>query len=90
MPQIQKNVRMLNGARPLEKDPIRRKIDDASRMLGSRGRLVVRASGTEPLVRVMAEGDDRELISGDRRRTRRRHHAKPRPRGTLEMAGPAC
>jgi phosphoglucosamine mutase len=64
VPQIQKNVRMLNGARPLEKEPVRRKIDDASRMLGSRGRLVVRASGTEPLVRVMAEGDDRELISG--------------------------
>jgi phosphoglucosamine mutase len=64
VPQILKNVRTGNGARPLEKEPIRRKIDDASRKLGDRGRLVVRASGTEPLVRVMAEGDDRELISG--------------------------
>ncbi len=64
VPQILKNVRTGNGARPLEKEPIRRKIDDANRKLGDRGRLVVRASGTEPLVRVMAEGDDRELISG--------------------------
>ena len=38
-------------------------IDDASGRLGEHGRLVVRPSGTEPVIRVMAEGDDREMIT---------------------------
>ena len=38
-------------------------IDDATGRLGSHGRLVVRASGTEPVIRVMAEGDDRDMIA---------------------------
>ena len=64
LPQILKNVRTVNGARPLDNDRVRRRIDDASKKLGQQGRLVVRASGTEPVVRVMAEGDDREMIVG--------------------------
>jgi len=64
LPQILKNVRMKNGARPLENDGVKRRIDDASKALGQRGRLVIRASGTEPVIRVMAEGDDHDLILG--------------------------
>jgi phosphoglucosamine mutase len=64
LPQILKNVRTGNGVRPLDNDQVRRKIADANEKLGACGRLVVRASGTEPVIRVMAEGDDRELISG--------------------------
>jgi phosphoglucosamine mutase len=62
LPQILKNVRTGSGKRPLDNDSVRKKIEDANRRLGTSGRLVVRASGTEPLVRVMAEGEDRELI----------------------------
>jgi phosphoglucosamine mutase len=64
LPQILKNVRTGNGSRPLDDDQVRRRIADANEKLGERGRLVVRASGTEPVVRVMAEGDDRDLIVG--------------------------
>jgi phosphoglucosamine mutase len=64
LPQVLKNVRTGNGTLPLDSDRVRRKIADANEKLGERGRLVVRASGTEPVVRVMAEGDDRELILG--------------------------
>jgi phosphoglucosamine mutase len=63
-PQILKSVRTGNGKRPLDNDGVRKKIEDANRRLGASGRLVVRASGTEPVVRVMAEGEDRELILG--------------------------
>jgi phosphoglucosamine mutase len=64
LPQILKNVRTDNGKRPLESDSVKRTIDEANRKLKERGRLVVRASGTEPVVRVMAEGDDRDFIVG--------------------------
>ncbi len=37
-------------------------IDEAKERLGGQGRLVIRPSGTEPLIRVMAEGDDRGLV----------------------------
>jgi phosphoglucosamine mutase len=64
LPQILKSVRTGNGKRPLDSDSVKRTIDEANRKLKERGRLVVRASGTEPVVRVMAEGDDRDLIVG--------------------------
>ena len=64
LPQILKNVRTGNGERPLDNDGVKRDIDDANRKLKERGRLVVRASGTEPVIRVMAEGDDHDLIAG--------------------------
>jgi phosphoglucosamine mutase len=64
LPQVLKNVRTGSGKRPLDNDGIRTKIEDANQRLGATGRLVVRASGTEPLVRVMAEGEDRDLILG--------------------------
>jgi phosphoglucosamine mutase len=57
VPQLLKNVRF-NGGAPLEQDNVRAVIAGAESELGDRGRLVIRKSGTEPLIRVMAEGDD--------------------------------
>ncbi|PSM19035.1 MULTISPECIES: phosphoglucosamine mutase [Nitratireductor] len=61
VPQILKNVRF-NGGKPLETDQVRAVIRDAESRLGATGRLVIRPSGTEPLIRVMAEGDDPSLV----------------------------
>jgi phosphoglucosamine mutase len=61
VPQVLKNVRF-TGGKPLESDPVRAAIEDARGRLGNTGRLVIRPSGTEPLIRVMAEGDDRTLV----------------------------
>ena len=57
VPQLLKNVRF-SGGKPLEAVPVKAAIAAAEAELGGRGRLVIRASGTEPLIRVMAEGDD--------------------------------
>ncbi|WP_108658535.1 phosphoglucosamine mutase [Acuticoccus kandeliae] len=61
VPQILKNVRF-NGGKPLESDVVAGAIDAAKERLGKSGRIVVRPSGTEPLIRIMAEGDDAGLI----------------------------
>lgn len=61
LPQILKNVRYKQG-RPLEEKPVVSAIEAAKQMLGEGGRLVIRPSGTEPVIRVMAEGDDRDLV----------------------------
>jgi phosphoglucosamine mutase len=61
VPQLLQNVRFDKG-KPLEDPSVKAAIDDASRRMGNRGRVLVRASGTEPLVRVMAEGDDEGLV----------------------------
>ncbi len=61
LPQVLENVRY-KGGRPLEKKSVRTAIDDARGELGKSGRLVIRPSGTEPVIRVMAEGDDEKLI----------------------------
>jgi phosphoglucosamine mutase len=57
VPQLLKNVRF-SGGKPLEADSVKRVIADAEGELNGRGRLVIRPSGTEPVIRVMAEGDD--------------------------------
>ncbi len=57
VPQLLKNVRF-DGASPLEDATVKAVIADAETQLAGTGRLVIRASGTEPLIRVMAEGDD--------------------------------
>ncbi|MDC0886695.1 phosphoglucosamine mutase [Altererythrobacter sp.] len=57
VPQVLKNVRY-EGGRPLEKDSVQAAITDAEKALNGKGRLVIRPSGTEPVIRVMAEGDD--------------------------------
>jgi phosphoglucosamine mutase len=61
LPQILENVRYANGS-PLEQDAVRKAIDVGLKRLGSQGRLVIRPSGTEPVIRVMAEGDDERLV----------------------------
>jgi len=61
VPQLLKNVRFGGGA-PLETDSVKAAIAEAESELGGRGRLVIRKSGTEPLIRVMAEGDDPVLV----------------------------
>jgi phosphoglucosamine mutase len=61
LPQILKNVRARAG-KPLEEAHVMRAIEAAGQKLGASGRLVIRPSGTEPVIRVMAEGDDRALI----------------------------
>lgn len=60
-PQMLENVRIKRGIAPLENDAVRSAISAGEEQLGKAGRLVVRASGTEPVIRVMAEGD-RKLI----------------------------
>lgn len=61
-PQTLKNVRFTAGTQPLEKPEVKRAIADAQARLGNDGRVLVRPSGTEPLIRVMVEGKDGALI----------------------------
>ena len=61
LPQILKNVRF-NGADPLAEASVARAIAAGEAKLGKSGRLLVRKSGTEPVIRVMGEGDDRQLV----------------------------
>ena len=55
VPQLLKNVRYSGGA-PLEAETVKKAIAEGEKKFGKNGRLVIRASGTEPLIRVMAEG----------------------------------
>ena len=61
LPQMLKNVRF-SGGDPLEADLVRNRIAAAEAELDGRGRLLIRKSGTEPLIRVMAEADDPALV----------------------------
>jgi phosphoglucosamine mutase len=61
LPQVLKNVHYKNG-KPLEHVTVRTAILDAEQRLNGHGRLLVRPSGTEPVIRVMGEGDDRALV----------------------------
>jgi phosphoglucosamine mutase len=62
LPQLLKNVRFQGGA-PLDAQPVQAAIADAEARLSGTGRLVIRKSGTEPLIRVMAEGEDAALVT---------------------------
>jgi phosphoglucosamine mutase len=62
MPQILRKVPFGNGAQPLDDDRVKQSIAEGEARLGKTGRLVIRKSGTEPVVRVMAEGEDADLI----------------------------
>ncbi len=62
VPQVLKNVRFDDG-KPLEDKKVMASIADAEKRLGNQGRLVIRPSGTEPLIRVMAEGDDASMVN---------------------------
>ena len=61
LPQVLKNVRYQKG-KPLENARVRSAIATAEKKLGRAGRLIVRPSGTEPVIRVMGEGDDKSLV----------------------------
>ncbi len=61
MPQVLKNVRYGTG-KPLDNPSVRSAITAAEKQLNGYGRLLVRPSGTEPVIRVMGEGDDRERV----------------------------
>ena len=62
LPQLLKNVRFAGGTEPLEADSVRKRIAAAEAELEGKGRIVIRKSGTEPLIRVMAEGDDPAVV----------------------------
>ena len=61
IPQLLQNVRFSSG-KPLEEATVIEAIKDGESRLGQSGRIVIRPSGTEPLIRVMAEGDDKTLV----------------------------
>jgi hypothetical protein len=61
LPQILKNVRYASG-KPLDNPSVQSVIAAQEGRLNGHGRLLIRASGTEPVIRVMGEGDDRELV----------------------------
>ena len=61
LPQLLKNVRF-NGGSPLENSDVKAAIADAESKLGKSGRVLIRKSGTEPLIRVMAEGEDLAVV----------------------------
>lgn len=61
IPQLLQNVRFSSGT-PLEEVSVIEAIKEGESRLGTKGRLVIRPSGTEPLIRVMAEGDDKGLV----------------------------
>jgi len=61
LPQVLRNVRF-NGGRPLEDDTVKEAICEGEARLSDAGRVLIRPSGTEPVIRVMAEGDDSGLV----------------------------
>jgi phosphoglucosamine mutase len=61
VPQVLKSV-ATNGGSPLDDEKVAAVIEKNRLRLGNEGRLLIRASGTEPVVRVMAEGDDETLV----------------------------
>lgn len=62
VPQLLKNVRYGAGQTPLETESVKSAIADAEARLNNSGRLLIRKSGTEPLIRVMAECEDADLL----------------------------
>ncbi|MCP5381276.1 MAG: phosphoglucosamine mutase [Kordiimonadaceae bacterium] len=62
-PQLLKNVRYKEGDEPLENSHVKQAICDGESSLNGDGRVVIRKSGTEPLIRVMVEGSDDNLIT---------------------------
>ncbi len=63
VPQLLKNVRYARGKQPLDADSVKAAIADGERELNGTGRLVIRPSGTEPVIRVMAEGDNGDTVT---------------------------
>ena len=64
LPQLLKNVRYrADAALPLEQAAVKAAIQAGEAELTGKGRLLIRKSGTEPLIRVMAEGEDEALVA---------------------------
>jgi phosphoglucosamine mutase len=63
LPQVLLNVRIREAVDPTSDAGIRSAIGDVEAELGERGRVVLRASGTEPVIRIMVEGEDRYQVS---------------------------
>ncbi len=63
VPQLLKNVRFAAGGRPLEADTVKAVIAASEERIKGRGRILIRKSGTEPLIRVMAECEDAGLLA---------------------------
>jgi len=61
VPQLLRNIKANGGT--LERSSVKRAIAAGEKRLGNAGRLLVRKSGTEPLIRIMAEGEDEELVA---------------------------
>lgn len=62
VPQLLKNVRFTPSEDPLSLPKVQQEITTAEAALGDQGRLLIRKSGTEPLIRVMAECEDQALL----------------------------
>ncbi len=62
VPQMLKNVRFAEGARPLDADSVKAAIAANEARIDGKGRILIRKSGTEPLIRVMAECEDPGLL----------------------------
>ena len=61
-PQVLKNVSFTKGRAPLENDKVKKEIANAQKTLLGNGRLLIRVSGTEPLIRVMVESENAALL----------------------------
>ena len=61
-PQVLKNVSFTKGCSPLENDKVKKEIANAQKTLLGNGRLLIRVSGTEPLIRVMVESENEALL----------------------------
>jgi phosphoglucosamine mutase len=62
LPQLLKNVRTASVGAALDAPAVQKAIRDGEKRLGARGRLLIRKSGTEPVIRIMAEGEDAALV----------------------------
>lgn len=60
-PQVLVNVRFAGGANPLESDAVKAVATEVEQQLAGKGRILLRKSGTEPLIRVMVECEDGDL-----------------------------
>lgn len=61
-PQVLENIRFIGDSNPLDSDAVKAAQADVESKLGDNGRVLLRKSGTEPLIRVMVEGENAELV----------------------------
>jgi phosphoglucosamine mutase len=61
-PQVLENVRFSGDSNPLEAEAVKAAVVEVEAELGEKGRVLLRKSGTEPLLRVMVEGEDADLV----------------------------